>query len=686
MAYRLGVDVGGTNTDLVLYDERSGTQLVEKLPSTPSNPATAILEGIDRFIARGVSPRDIGFFAHGTTVATNALLELKGARIGLFITAGYTGVIDVQTQTRVGNMFDYTFQRPVSLVSPELICEIPGRVDRLGMEVVPLDAAAVRAGAERLTKQGVRSFAICYIFSFMNPGHERATADIIRSVVLGATISMSSSVLPRIREWPRFSTTMLNAYLEPILVRYIDDLSKGLDKRGVQGARRFLMQSNGGVMPFSGAAAGGHTVHTLLSGPAAGVQGSCHLLSGVGRFGNLITMDIGGTSCDIAFIEGGKALEVTECIIQGRQVDVPSLDIVSIPAGGGTIARLDRGGFLVVGPESAGAVPGPACFGHGGTLPTVTDAYIECGLLTAENFLGGTQKIDLGAAHRAIETHLAKPLRMSSADAAAGVMRVVNARIADEIRLQAAKKGVALSKFTLVAFGGAGPVHAAAVAEELGIGQVLIPFSPGAFSALGLLCSDVIHDFLRSDLSDLDKLMPDVVASHFATLEAEAHAALVAEKLSPQDCEFMREFDMRYAGQGYELRVGVDKPEAVLDLVGLRERFHRLHELHHGHSARDGAVEIVSYRLRARIRTPKVALQSKAQTPSAAAAAGTRDVRFGSAAATPTPIIRRADLTPAGPRAGPAIIAQFDTTTVIPPGWIARADAAGNVIVERNES
>jgi N-methylhydantoinase A len=686
-SYRLGVDVGGTNTDLVLYDETSGTQFVEKLPSTSSNPAIAILEGIDRFIARGVSPRDIGFFAHGTTVTTNALLELKGVRIGLFITAGYTGVIDVQTQTRGANMFDYTFQRPVSLVSPECIREIPGRVDRLGVEVVPLDTAAVRAGAEQFARHGVRSFAICYMFSFMNPAHERTTADIIKSVVPDAVISMSSSVMPRIREWPRFSTTMLNAYLEPILVRYIDELSRGLDQRGVKPGQRFLMQSNGGVMPFSGAAAGGHTVHTLLSGPAAGVQGSCHLLSGAGRFGNLITMDIGGTSCDIAFIEGGKPLEVTECSIQGRQVDVPSLDIITIPAGGGTIARMDRGGFLVVGPESAGAVPGPACFGRGGALPTVTDAYIVCGLLGASSFLGGAQKIEVDAAFRAIETHLAKALGLSVEQAASGMLRIINARIADEIRLQAAKKGVHLSEFTLVAFGGAGPIHAAAVAEELGIGTFLVPFSPGAFSALGLLCSDVIHDFVRSDLTDLGELTPALIDRHFDALTEQAAAALAAESLKLEECQFARELDIRYAGQGYELRVGIDSSvRGVVNLDAVREAFHSLHEEQHGHSARDGNVEVVSYRLRARIRTNKVSLQANSQpaTPDGRTVETKRDVLFGSTETIVTPVVSRTDLVQAGSRAGPAVIVQFDTTTVIPEGWTARPDASGNLIVERS--
>jgi N-methylhydantoinase A len=686
VSYRLGVDVGGTNTDLVLYNEASGEQLVEKLPSTPSNPAIAILKGVDQLIARGVSPHEIAFFAHGTTVTTNALLELKGARIGLFITDGYTGVIDVQTQTRGGNMFDYTFQRPTSLVSPDLIREIRGRVDLRGREITPLDTEAVRAGVQELAVAGIRSFAICYIFSFMNPAHERSTAEIIRSVVPDATISLSSSVMPRIREWPRFSTTLLNAYLEPILIRYIDELSTGLDKLGVQQPQRFLMQSNGGVMPFT--AGHGNAVHTLLSGPAAGVQGSCHLIAR-DKFANLVSMDIGGTSCDIAFIEGATPHEITEWTIAGRQVDVPCLDIVTIAAGGGTIARVDRGGFLVVGPESAGALPGPACFGRGGTQPTVTDAYIVCGFLNEGGFLGGAQKVDAAAAHRAIETYLAKPLELTVVQAATGIFRIINARIADEIRFQAAKKGIDLATFTLVAFGGAGPLHAAAVAEELGIQKYLVPFSPGAFSAVGLLCSDIIHDFLRSDLADVSLLTPEAIERHFAALRDEAAAALRGEKLNLEDCIFLRELDMRYAGQGYELRVGIDHLTrgGSLDLAALREAFHALHYQQHGHSARDAAVEIVSYCLRAKVKTNKISMQANAQTPVASSFEGVepgRDVRFGSDDAIRTPVIPRSELVRTGACTGPAIVVQFDTTTVIPRGWTARADATGNMIVERN--
>ncbi|MER2534478.1 MAG: hydantoinase/oxoprolinase family protein [Rhizobiaceae bacterium] len=682
--YRLGVDVGGTNTDIVLYDEASGAQLVEKLSSTPSNPAIAILEGIDKLVARGVQARDIGFFAHGTTVTTNALLEHKGVPVGLFISDGYSGVIEVQTQQRGGNMFDYTFQRPHALVAPDCVKQIGGRIGSRGEEIAPLDTDAVRSAAQELAAAGIRSFAICYIFSFMNPRHEQMTAQIIRSIVPDATVSMSSAILPRIREWPRFSTTLLNAYLEPALVRYIDDLSVGLDRLDIQVAQRFLMQSNGGVMPFSGVK--GNAVHTLLSGPAAGVRGTCHLLAR-GAFANLITMDIGGTSCDIAFIEDGKPHEVSGSEIEGRHLDVPSLDIVTIAAGGGTIAHVDRGGFLVVGPESAGATPGPACFGRGGTLPTVTDAYILCGFMNESSFLGGSQKIDAEAARRAILTHLGEPLGLTPEQAAEGLLRIVNARIADQIALKAAKTSVDVKDFTLVAFGGAGPVHAAAVAKELGIDRFLVPFSPGAFSALGLLCSDIVHDFLRSDLADLDTITSDGIEHHFKALEEEAAGAIQAEGLSPGGNVFSRELDMRYAGQGYELRVplGQPSPGGVIDLDALREAFHTLHEQHHGHSARDGAVEIVSYRLRSTSVTRKIALQSNAQAP-AIAPETSRRVRFGSDAAIETPVVARSHLPPESACKGPAVIVQFDTTTIVPPGWTARIDGIGNMIVERAEN
>src|SRR5438270_2771753 len=341
------------------------------------------------------------------------------------------------------------------------------------------------------------------------------------------------------------------------MVRYIDHLNRGLDQAGVTTQQRFLMQSNGGVMPFSAAIAGGRTVHTLSSGPAAGAQASAYLAAEEAQTG-LVTLDMGGTSADIAFIEGGIPLETTEGVIVRRQIDVPALDMSSISAGGGSLAWIDGGGFLNVGPQSAGADPGPACYGRGGIRPTVTDADLVCGYLNPDYFLGGAQTLDIAAARAALKTHIAAPLHMDVIAAAAGIQRIVDMRMADEVRVFAAKRGVDLSSFTLLPFGGAGAVHAAAVAQELGMRRILVPPRPGAFSALGLLCTDVVHDYIRSELRPL----ADVTAEHgeeiFGQLEAKARAELDAEGMAGATARFVREFDLRYTGQGYELRTPLD--------------------------------------------------------------------------------------------------------------------------------
>src|ERR1700724_3445085 len=353
--YRLGVDVGGTHTDLVLLDAATGDLMVEKVASTPKNPALGVLDGVARFIARGVPPEAIEFFAHGTTITTNALLEMRGAKVGLLITQGFRAIQEIQNQARDGNLFDYFYAKPPPIAPQSLTREIPERSDYQGNVLVPLAHPAVRQAARELKAAGVQSIAVCYLFSFANPAHEEETRRLILAEHPDAHVSLSSEVLPRLREWPRLSTTLINAYLEPVMVRYIDHLNQGLDTAGVRTPQRFLMQSNGGVMPFSAAIAGGRTVHTLLSGPAAGAQASAYLAEHEPGFDSssagLVTLDMGGTSADIAFIEAGVPLEVTEGVIARRQIDVPALDMATISAGGGSIAWVDAGGFLNVGPH-----------------------------------------------------------------------------------------------------------------------------------------------------------------------------------------------------------------------------------------------------------------------------------------------------------------------------------------------
>ena len=491
--FRLGVDVGGTHTDLVLLDVKSGQIAVEKVSSTPRNPAIGVLNGINNFVAKGTPPGEIEFFSHGTTITTNALLEMRGAKVGLMITSGYRAVQEIQSQGRDGNPFDYFYDKPVHLAPQSMTREIPGRVDWEGLELKPLDRDAVRAAARSLMEAGANSIAICYLFSYANSAHEEITREIILEEFPNAHVSLSSEVLPRIREWPRLSTTLLNAYLGPVLVDYIGDLNKGLDDGGVTTQQRFLMQSNGGVMPFTAAVQGGKTVYTLFSGPAAGAQAGAYL-SGDDAVKGIVTLDMGGTSADIAFIQGGEPLEVTEVTVARRPLGVPALDLTTISAGGGSIAWIDRGGFLCVGPQSAGAEPGPACYGKGGQNPAVTDADIALGYLNPKYFLGGSQELDKAASEKALQEKVADPLGMTIREAAAGIRSIVDLRMADEVKVFGAKRGVDPQDFCLLPFGGAGAVHAASVAEELGITRIFVPPRPGAFSALGLLCTDVVHD------------------------------------------------------------------------------------------------------------------------------------------------------------------------------------------------
>ena len=688
--YRLGVDVGGTHTDLVLLDTASGGIDVEKVSSTPANPAIGVLEGVHRFLDKGVAPGDIDFFSHGTTITTNALLEMRGADVGMLITEGYRAIQEVQTQARDGNPFDYFYKKPTPIAAQSRTREIPGRIDFEGNELVPLDEDAVRRAAAELRDAGVRSIAVCYLFSYMAPSHEQRTRDLVHEVFPEAHISLSSEVLPRIREWPRMSTTLLNAYLEPVLSTYIASLADRLDEVGVVTQQRFLMQSNGGVMPFASAINGGKTVHTLLSGPAAGAQASAYLAREDAKRG-LVTLDMGGTSCDIAFIEGGAPLEVTEGVVARRQLDVPALDLTTISAGGGSIAWVDRGGFLNVGPQSAGADPGPACYGKGGEDPTVTDADIVCGFLNPDYFLGGAQTLDAAASEAALKAKVAVPMNMTPLEAAAGIRRIVDMRMADEVRVFAAKRGVDAHDFTLLPFGGAGAVHAAAVADELGMRRILVPPRPGAFSALGLLCTDVVHDYIRSELRPMDQVAPAHAEAIFVELEDRARAELKEEGLDPADAHFHREFDLRYTGQGYELRVSLDGiGDGALDTAAMgaaRDRFDERHAQIHGHAAKEKPVEVVSYRVRVRVDVPKyqptpVEAAADAAVP-ADAGKGTRTIYFDGASAVETSIFERSKL-PAGARLdGPVVVEQLDATTVVPAGWSVSVDQDMNLILSR---
>jgi N-methylhydantoinase A len=679
--YRLGVDVGGTHTDLVLYDPDGQTVAVEKVASTPADPSLGVLEGLRRLCAVGVQASAIEFFAHGTTVTTNTLLQMAGARVGLLITAGYRGVQEVQTQFREGSPFDTRFRRLPPLVPQSRTYEIPERVDYEGRVLRPLDRDAVCAAARALRAEEVESIAVCYLFSFMHPAHEQETRAILQAEYPECHVSLSSEVLPQIREWPRLSATLLNAYLEPALLRYLTHLRDGLRAAGVATRQVYLMQSNGGVLPFDRGLPAGATVHTLLSGPAAGVQGAAYL-AGEQGYGDALTLDVGGTSCDLAFIAAGRPLETTSGHVGGRELPVPSLEVTSIGIGGGSIVWLDAGGTLQVGPHSAGAEPGPACYGRPGAPPTVTDADLLLGYLAPAYFLSGRQPLDSAAAERALAA-IASPLGLSPLELAAGVARIVEGRIADRIQIVAARRGVSVADCTLLPFGGAGAVHAAAVAAELGLRRVLVPPRPGAFSALGLLCTDVVHDYARSELRRLDALTPEHVEERFAELETRARADLEREDITPSAAAFHRALDLRYAGQGYELDVPLPPgPIDTATLAEARRGFDARHEALHGHRAEQEPVEAVNYRLRVVVAVPKFVSQPQPIHPGLATPFGTRSVLFaGDTQPRPATLYDRAHLAPGHALPGPAIVHQPDATTVVPPGWSAHVDPYGNVVI-----
>ena len=687
--FRIGVDVGGTHTDLVLLNVETGSVDVEKVSSTPENPALGVLNGIRNFVEKGTRPDAIEFFSHGTTITTNALLEMRGAKVGMLITKGYNAVQEIQSQGRDGNPFNYFYKKPEHIAPQSMTREIPGRVDWEGNELLPLDENSVREAVKSLKSDGATSIAVVFLFSYANSGHEERTREIIQEECPDTHVSLSSEVLPRIREWPRMSTTLLNAYLGPVLVSYIHDLVSGLDKDGVLTQQRFLMQSNGGVMPFSAAVQGGKTVYTLFSGPAAGAQAGAYLAGDDAKKG-IVTLDMGGTSADIAFIESGSPLEVTEVSLARRPLGVPALDMTTISAGGGSIAWVDQSNFLRVGPRSAGANPGPVCYGAGGKNPTVTDADITLGFLNPDYFLGGSQVLDKKAAENAIEELIAKPLGMTTREAAAGIRRIVDLRMADEVKVFGAKRGVDPQDFTLLPFGGGGAVHAASVADELGMKRIFIPPRPGAFSALGLLCTDVVHDYVRSELRPMEQVEPSHAEEIFLFLEHRGKTELDQEGLLNAKIDFERELDLRYTGQGYELRVslsglGCDGGLSAEDMQIARGRFDKHHEKIHGHAASDRTVEIVSYRVRLRVSVPKyrpVFLGSAGEIGAPREAQkGRRQVFFDENKGLECIVYERNNLPLGAVIEGPAIIEQYDSTIVLPSEWKGKVDGYKNLIL-----
>ena len=679
----IAVDTGGTFTDMVVLDQATGALSVLKLPSTPSDPGRAITDGLAEAFTDSVTPSEVLSLSHGTTVGTNALLTGSGARVGLFVTEGYGAINDVwhlapsEDTSRLAGF--YVIKKPP--VQPRLRREAKERVNYRGEVVIPLDEEKAIEAVRSLGRRGVESIAVVLLFSFLNPSHEERIAGIIERELPGAAVSLSSTVLPQMREFPRLSTTVANAYIAPMMDAYLEALERRIRALKVTSDALYVMQSNGGVARIGSVT----PVTTVLSGPCAGAMAGMEIAATAG-FENAVSLDMGGTSTDIALGQRGRVLETTTGRIGDWELAVPMLMINTIGAGGGTIATVEAGGGLRVGPESAGADPGPVSYGKGGTQPTVTDANLVLGYLNAESKLAGRVALDKASAERAIEA-MGRRLGLSTLETAEGIIRIINAKMEEGIRAVSTEQGYDLRDFVLVAFGGAGPVPAGRLAADLKMPRVVVPPAPGVTSALGLLMADPRRDYVRSRLRLVSELGANELGALMQDLRAQAEREFTAEGYALDQLRFEFTVDIRYLGQGYELTIPIGSSSDVTqqEVNAIRTRFDATHEQMFGHAAPDEEAEAVNYRLRASAVVPKATLkkQPAATTAADAARVGERAVCFDNTAGLePCPVYDRDLLQPGHRFDGPAIVDQLDSTTVVYPGQRARVDDYLNIIID----
>jgi N-methylhydantoinase A len=683
----VGVDIGGTFTDLVRYEQ--GQLYIHKLLSTPDDPSRAMLAGLETITPGGLA--GLTQVSHGSTVATNAILERKGARTALLTSQGFRDLLFIGRQNRP-NLYAL---HPV--LSPPLIprhwCyEVPERLDHTGAVLTPLDLPALDSVLDAMRAEGIEAVAVCFLYSYRNPTHEQAVKQrmIERRIFTESQIALSYEVLPEFREYERASTVALDAYVRPVMSRYLSRLESSLGTSPIpplqsagEGGRGWglrIMKSDGGVV--SAARAREQAIQTALSGPAAGVIGAWHVARLAG-FDRILTMDIGGTSTDVALCPGAP-LHRPESEIDGLPLRIRLLDIETIGAGGGSLARLDAGGALRVGPESAGANPGPICYGRGGTQVTVSDANAVLGRLDAGHFLGGAMRLDVNSARVAL-SRLADQLGLPLERAAQGVIDIANASIHRALRRVSVARGHDPRGFTLMAFGGAGPLHACEVADRLSIPRVLIPRYPGVLCALGLLVADVRLDYSAAILHPVDESLSPILSAALTDLSRRAAADLDREGIPPTARTLTASLEMRYQGQAYELSVPFLAPplqeerglggEVASGTDNLIDRFHQAHERAYGHALPGRAVEVVTLRLVALGLTGKPTFE-------AAPLAQVRPATPLQQRADGTALYDRAALRPGDTLNGPALIFQLDSTTWLPAGWSARVDEYGNVIAE----
>jgi N-methylhydantoinase A len=677
----IGVDVGGTFTDLVAIEAAGGRTLHLKVPTTPQDPAVGFLNALAELRAAAPEALVDGsvLLLHGTTLVTNAILEGKLAKTGLLTTAGFRDVLEIGRHLR-RELYDLFIDKAPPLVPRPLRLEVVERIGPDGAIETPLDERSVAAAVAALAAADVAAVAVILLNSYRNPAHELRVRDLVRAAQPEWYVCASADISPEVREYERSSTTVLNAALMPRVDAYLTALERQL-AQAAPSAHLFIMQSSGGAATAETARA--RPVSLALSGPVAGVSACLHLAALTGM-PNLIGFDVGGTSADIAIVENGQARVTTEMAIAEYPIRLPMVQVHTIGAGGGSIAWVDQGGALRVGPQSAGADPGPACYGRGGVEPTLTDAHVVLGRLDPAYFLGGRYRLDSARARQAIAERIAAPLDLDLTAAAAGIVRVADANMERAIKVSLSERGNDPRDFALVAFGGAGGLHAATLAQHLEIPRVLVPPHPGTLSAFGLLVGDVRHDFATSELLRArDAATPERLNAIYAALEEQARAALAADGFGPDESAVARTCDMRYVGQAYE--VNVPCPAGPFDaarLAELLERFHREHERLYAHSNPGEPCELVTYRVTAVGRLQKPSAGAREARPGAPTPHAARAVYFDGAGFVPTAIYRRDALFAGQAIAGPAIVEQVDATTVIPPGVRARVDDYGNLILE----
>jgi N-methylhydantoinase A/oxoprolinase/acetone carboxylase beta subunit len=675
---RIAVDIGGTFTDLQIFDARSGAITSLKTPTTPDDPSLGLMTGIKEAATRGgFALGDIGYLLHGTTIATNAVLERKLARGALVTTARFEDVLEIGRHYR-REIYALNPEVPPALIPRDRRVGIDERIRADGSVERPLEDRALEALTARLDQLEVTTVAVCLLNAYINPKHEIAIADHLARTRPGLKVSRSSALNGEIREYERTSTTVLNALLIPVISGYLDKLSHRMREESCS-PRLLLVQSNGGVC--SPATAAQEPVRLLLSGPSGG-SAACALLSQVLDEANVVGVDMGGTSFDVSVVRDGRINLISQGEIDKMPVRLPMVEIRTIGAGGGSIAKVRAGGRLTVGPESAGSQPGPACYDRGGTDPTVTDANITLGRLDAEGFLGGGMRLDVAKARTAVEEAVATPLGLGVEAAAEGVLAVTNANLGAAIRLSLFEKGLDPRDFAMIAFGGAAGLHAIAVAEELGIGRVVFPESAGTLSAYGILHSDIAHDLVRSQVLEAK---PDNVAAFAgmaAALTDEARARLDADAVPAEDHRIELAADMRYRGQAFELTVpaaAVDFDVRVLDrLIG---SFHDMHRQRFSYANPGAAVEIVSLRMSAIGTLPKP--QGTIAPVQTDRSTGRRRKVWIGGRWREIAAWNRGQIAPSTPLRGPAVIEEAYTTVLIAEGWTCVRDRSGHLIAER---